>query len=333
MTLPTLDDEQWNRLARWLAGELAPGAAAEVEAWLAAHPEEHARLLAMREASAAMAPAVEVDVEAAWQRTAARLGEAGATPVTPLPVAREARPVWRWLAMAAALALVAANLWYARKAGRDPEITIGVTGPGRRDSVVFEDGSKVVLGPGSRIELRGRDGRRPTEAVLEGEAYFDWPHDAAQPIRITAGGTTITDLGTRFTVRHAASGAVEVAVHEGRVGFATGGTTGLELAAGQVGRSDGHAAPALAPGAAETGVPAWTTGTLALADADVAELRDRLLRWYGVVLLVPDSALGTRHVTATFAGEAREEVLRALGLSLGATVTWRGDTAELVPVR
>ncbi len=57
MTLPTLDDEQWNRLGRWLAGELAPADAAEVEAWLAAHPEEHARLLAMREASAALAPA------------------------------------------------------------------------------------------------------------------------------------------------------------------------------------------------------------------------------------------------------------------------------------
>jgi ferric-dicitrate binding protein FerR (iron transport regulator) len=55
-------------------------------------------------------------------------------------------------------------------------------------------------------------------------------------------------------------------------------------------------------------------------------------RWYGVTLHIDDRSLLNRHVTASFAGEPIDQVLKILGLTLGARVDLEGDSAFVTPI-
>jgi transmembrane sensor len=78
---------------------------------------------------------------------------------------------------------------------------------------------------------------------------------------------------------------------------------------------------------------AWTSGRLVFRDAPLVEVAGALRRWYGVELRVADPTLARRHLTATFRGEPLPEVLRVVGLALGARVDRRGDTVVVRPAR
>ena len=71
---------------------------------------------------------------------------------------------------------------------------------------------------------------------------------------------------------------------------------------------------------------AWTTGRLVFRDAPLGEVAGALRRWYGVRLRFADSAAAERHLTATFAGESTDAVLRVVGLATGVRLERRGDT-------
>lgn len=412
MDHPT-DNNRWEALARYLAGESSPEEAARIQRLLTEEPE---RAKAMQALAAMMRrlelpPAPPVDVDAAWERTRARMHQdtvadapASAQPASPAPevitpavaptppavpepvvarapsapvVARMAAPapppepalpdqeptaapapspvtprpaprpavvaappsdviplrprrsVW-WLVGAAAAAIIGVVSWQRMQRPAMAESVLA-TAVGGRDSLVYADGSRILLGPASRLSVRARPGERPESVTLEGEAYFDLPHDPARPFRVQAGSSDITDIGTRFTVRQPAAGPTVVEVHAGSVAFGARGATPLVLAAGEQAVRRGAAPPERLPGAAGSEPPAWTAGQLAFSDAGFDTVQDALRRWYGVELLSGDSALAARHFTASFAGEPREEVVRILALTVGAEVAWQGDTARLVP--
>jgi transmembrane sensor len=86
-------------------------------------------------------------------------------------------------------------------------------------------------------------------------------------------------------------------------------------------------------GAATDDDVSWLRGRLVYRDAPLAHVRADLRRWYGLELVLADSALAARHLTASFAGEPPDEVLRVIGLALGAAIERRGDTAVVRPRR
>ena len=73
----------------------------------------------------------------------------------------------------------------------------------------------------------------------------------------------------------------------------------------------------------------WTRGILELRDAPLAVVVGELRRWYGVKLVVTDSTLAGRRVTATFQDATADEVGRVLAAMLATTVTRSGDTLRL----
>jgi transmembrane sensor len=74
---------------------------------------------------------------------------------------------------------------------------------------------------------------------------------------------------------------------------------------------------------------AWTMGRLVFRDAPLARVAGEVHRWYGITLRIADSSLADRHVTASFNGEPVDQVLKVIGLTLGARVDRQGDTAVL----
>jgi transmembrane sensor len=331
--------ERWEALARYLAGESPEEEVRELERWLAEDSRRRELLDALDarlDRLAATAPEG-LDVEAALARVRSRMPQPDVVPF-PGSAARPqehvrtgSRRTLLKVAAVAGIALVGGLLWQVVRVDAPPGAALTYqTGVGQTDSVTLSDGTRLRLGPDSRLTLAAAYGEGTRDVVLAGEAAFEVVHDEALPFTVRAGSARIQDLGTAFTVRAAGDGEVRVVVTEGSVrlaGTASSAGSGVVLNAGDRGRVTGEEAPVVEPAAAAD--LAWTEGRLVFEDASMARVAADLRRWYGVNVRIADPALAERTLTAQFAGEPVEEVLRVIGLALVADIQMRGDTAVL----
>lgn len=393
----------WDALARLIADEPSVSDAspdvsdtdatrAAAQQWMAAHPDEAARLarldaLAVSSLSAP-GPAAPVDVEAALARVKDALHSVSSSPPVAAPSARPVRqrpappsryrPAWSTRRLVQAGTAAAVLLAAAGLLGRSHDRTSGpvtaaapstahhyATRIGARDSLRLPDGTRVVLGPATTLDVAAGYGTTARQVTLDGEAYFQVVHDGARRFTVRAGPAVVHDVGTAFVVRGSTAGRVVVAVTEGVVRLearpsdagasaaqppvrsapdpragagarSSADTTAVLLRAGDrglvaqpsagPGRRPAPRVSRLAPTTGPTDELAWTTGRLVFRDAALPEVADALRRWYGVDLRVIDPALAGRHLTASFQGEPVGEVLRVIGLALGGRIDRRGDT-------
>ncbi|HEX6370942.1 MAG TPA: FecR domain-containing protein [Longimicrobium sp.] len=328
----------WEVLARFMAGESPADEADAVRAWLAENPARHDVLRALdRTLAPVAAPPAELDVEAALRRVHAQM-EAPETPVIPFrapvrtaPAPRRAMPA-PWLRAAAAVVLLL-GAWFAWQAvrGGGSTLTAYTTGVGERDSVRLPDGTMVILGPASRLTFGGEYGEKSREVELRGEALFDVRHDDARPFTVHAGAAWVRDIGTTFSVESDSAAGVRVVVTAGSVALrATEQPGDGELVLRQGDRGTLAAGRMTAERAAATEDDlAWTRGRLVFRDAPLEQVAADLRRWYGIELRAGDAAVSQRRLTASFDGDAPADVLKVIGLALGADVAMRGDTAVL----
>lgn len=327
----------WEVLARFMAGESPADEADAVRAWLAENPARHDVLRALDGALAPVAaPPAGLDVEAALRRVHARM-DAPETPVIPFrapartaPAPRRAIPA-PWLRAAAAVVLLL-GVWFGWQALRGGGGTMVAysTGVGERDSLRLPDGTTVILGPASRLVLADGYGEAARQVELRGEALFDVSHDEARPFTVHAGGAWVRDIGTTFSVDADSDAGVRVVVTAGAVALrATERAHDGELVLRQGDRGTLAAGRMTAERAAATPDDlAWTRGRLVFRDSPLEQVAADLRRWYGVELRA-DPTIAGRRLTASFEGEPPADVLRVIGLALGADVQMRGDTAVL----
>ena len=336
---PTADPFDWDAIARYVAGESTADETRAVRLWLDARPER-ARIVAALGRSfdrLAAEDDAEVDVEAALAKVRVRMTEPalaverGGAPRF-APRVRSSAPLWRrpatWLATAAAVAMAVIGVSRLRPhdTGATSVATAWTTQVGGRDSLHLPDGTRVILGPASRLSVGEDYGRERRDVQLEGEGYFDVVHDASHPFVVHAGPAAIEDIGTAFTVRSDTATGVRVAVTTGRVRLsrATGGDTGVILEAGDAATLDSTVR--LARGQVSSGEElAWTTGRLVFRDAPMTRVAADLRRWYGLDLRLADSAVASRRLTATFERESADQVLAVVGGALGVELARQGD--------
>jgi transmembrane sensor len=117
------------------------------------------------------------------------------------------------LAAALVIAISLAFAWMQLgNGGTDPVVADNSTG-----EVVLEDGTRVALMDGARVEARFTSGERRVHLV-GGRARFTVAHDSARPFRVEAAGSETTALGTIFEIDltgrrpvvHLVEGSVEV---------------------------------------------------------------------------------------------------------------------------
>ena len=243
-------------------------------------------------------------------------------------------PLWQRTTFRTAAALVlvagAAAVWRSATAGSGAASYVTTTGTTQQ--IRLADGSDVRLGPASSLQLAPGFGRTHRRLTLHGEAWFRVTHNEAMPFAIKVGAATVEDVGTSFLVRESPSREVSVRVTEGAVTLTSpaaqhDSTVMLRAGDGAVATIDGIT---VAPGAVTvTEGVSLAAGHLTFADASLAEVGDALRRWYGVSLIIGDSALATRRLTADFTSEPVSRVAAVLGLTLGVTAEARGDTIEL----
>jgi transmembrane sensor len=323
-----MSDIDWDLLLRYQGGDCTPAERARFEQWLAADPRHRALLDATRHAAGRV-------LERAPVRPMA---------LRRLPDRRPTPRAWRrWGAMAAAavlLAAVGARAWraivpaHAPAPGSEAAWRVVTTARGERATLRLRDGSTVVLGAGST--LRYPAGDYPREVALEGEAFFTIAPDARRPFRVRAGGAVAEQIGTAFGVRaFPGDSAVRVAVKEGKValGAAAGTARGAVLTPGQLGtvrRGDDVTAVAIVN--VDVWL-AWLDGRLVFDETPLPEALHEIERWHDVEFRLADPALAERALTATFAHERLDEVLRVLGAALDARVEREGRVIELRPRR
>ncbi len=364
---PDLSDDV---LDRFVADESPAIEADEVRRWIAADPspparqQKIARLRVLWEASRrpADAPFESWDVDAAWQKAAARMGipSGQKAPVRILSLGAKRRVTRPWIsrvpapalraasilliAGSAALALYVASGRFSATGAARTAMSVPVreyaTLRGQRATIHLVDGTRVILGPASKLRVPADYGRTPGDTVpftslssvgprtvaLEGEGYFDVAHDAARSFAVRVGSQLVRDIGTKFVVRaYDLKRSVDVAVTEGVVLVA-----GARLEQGDLGRLDTNGTVSVKRGVDLRPYTSWTTGRLVFDDTPLNDALPTLERWYDLDITVVDRALYARRLFATVSeDDPPSNVLDLIALSLDVSVERNGRQVTL----
>jgi transmembrane sensor len=334
-----ISPDDWQRIARYVTGEAAAEEAESTRRWIESDPHR-ADVVRLLESINATQPPHDVggiDVDGALASVKTRMREPNVLPFTPRPAddARSRRTTYA-LARVAAAAVVIVGVVTAWESMRRSRIESSeqtyATNVGERRQVVLRDGTRVLLGPTSRLVVPAptNDGQRLV--TLDGIAYFVVVHDAAHPFTVRAGSISIQDIGTAFAVENDDSAGTRVAVDSGSVAIGAADQNhvrGAVLNARDRAIVDADGVVSVERSVVSEDDMAWTQGRLIFRDAPLVLVGAELYRWYGVRLRVADPTLAKLHLTASFSGEPIDRVLDVIALSLGARVERQGNVAVL----
>lgn len=164
-------------------------------------------------------------VERAWEGSAAMRTEARILEIRERALAnRRGRKAWVRPAIAACLALAMVGGVVAVQRHREASAPVAqavadsrviFTGVGQQSTFRMTDGSVITANTATALTVAESDTRRST-TIREGEAFFEVAKNPRKPFTVTAGGVTVTALGTQFAVR-TVGGRVDVTLAEGHV--------------------------------------------------------------------------------------------------------------------
>ena len=334
---PDISADEWERIARYVTGEAGSSEAEATRGWIESDPHrvKLVRLLESVIANVSREDSSDIDVESALSHVKSRIVEPQVLPLAPRLASAEADrsffPALLRIAAAAIVVIGATMLWQSLRGSRDDR-TFATT-VGERRQVVLKDGTKVLLGPTSRLvvpSVTPDDGDRLV--VLDGVAYFSVVHDSAHPFTVKAGQIVIQDVGTAFSVDNDDSAGTRVVVDSGTVAIgAAAGNHDRDAVLNARDRAtvDMKGMVVVERSALSDDDLAWVEGRLVFRDAPLILVGAELYRWYGVRLRVADSSLANLHLTASFSGEPVDRVLNVIALSLGARIERQGNVAIL----
>lgn len=189
----------------------------------------------------------------------------------------------------------------------------------------FGDGSVIKLNAGSTLRYPEKFSENKREIYLEGEGFFNINRDESRPFIVHAGNTTTRVLGTSFNVRaYSEEKNVQIAVAEGKVA--------VSREEKEIESEDGDEAiyveenqwvtyrsseKLIEKGEGDIGeLIAWKDRKLVFTDKSLVQISDRLERWYNIDIILADSTLKQRRMSASFEEESMTEVLGVIALAL-----------------
>lgn len=332
-TDPSASSPDWDAIARFLAGESPAEERGRVQQWLDDHPGEK-ELFSRISSPGELYAAPDVNVEAALAKVHQRMaGEPSAPRLTITRGGSSKRRSFIGIGLLAAAAAFIA--FVVLKPASSPSAPAAektfATKTGQRDSVLLADGSRVILGPESRLTVSADFGTTVRSVELVGDAYFDVRHDPAKPFSVHVANAIVEDLGTTFTIESDVHDTTTVAVISGSVRLrAAGANETATLAAGDRGSLTANGSVRAYRQAVVPADSSWTHGVLEFQDASMRRVAGEVRRWFGVDLKVADSSLLSVPLTTTVRGnDPVDQVLTSIALSVGARVERHGNSATL----
>jgi len=333
-------------------GGLDADGQAQLQAWLAAHPQHGPALEAV---SATLHSVQHLPAD-----QAARL-RSGLPERLARHQAEAAPSFWRtWLrpiAPHAAVAVVVLSLGGAGWFGWWVQPTFEQSYASQRGQQLLATlpddaaaGSTIQLDTSTRLQARLFRDRREV-ALGEGQAMFSVHPDKNRPFHVSTGDLRITVLGTRFSVRHTASGVdagrTVVAVEEGRVRVErlalSAPTTGaestdvqavVELTAGQMlaaprGQDSGSAV-GLVSEIAPAAVAQWRGGRISFDQTPLIDALAEFERYGATGLVVKDPAVAAMRVGGSYGLRQSQRFADFLPELLPVRLVRRGGVTEIV---
>jgi len=305
-----------HKLFRSLKGRTGPDEEASVQAWIDESPEHERQYRELADVLDAAALSRKLS-ESTPPSPLKLIHEAETMARAQRTSARSRRPWWRqglgswprWSVAAAAVLVLSLALG---RAMTDPVATTPhfeaeefATGVADAATVTLRDGTVVRLGPQSRLRVLAGEGR---SVALRGRALFSVAKDPERPFRIDTDGGSVEVLGTRFELE-TRDEELRVAVLEGQVALSARDRR-TEVSAGEMRQVvKGLTMPAV-PIPDDFDIVEWAGNFLAFRDTPIREAAREITRLYGVEIVVPDTYLAGHTITAWFADEPLEQVLR-----------------------
>jgi transmembrane sensor len=350
------NDMPWEKLAKYFAGELKGEEHQKMEKWIQADPAREQQVNHLYKIwKESELPPYQLDADDAWGRLSAEMDQFEQVQRQNTLVTDEIgrhnkskvlhqihRKQRKYLGRTHRIIAVAATIlilftsglftfYLATSDNADTVIAendrrVLVTEYGERATYLLNDGSRVMLHAGSRLEIPNDYNIENRELYLEGEAYFETEHDSEKPFIVHSGNSYTRVVGTRFLVQSWEENdyETEVIVSEGRVMF--GDSRSLDT-------SNIHETlvtenqRAVLTGTEELLVNevtdidwylGWTEGRLLFENRPLQEVIPRLERWYNIEIKVEREEIAASRITAEINYSLpMSDVLAGMAMTLG----------------
>ncbi len=316
---PEINDEM---LVKYLAGEATVPESQAIMEWARHNPENQKKLDDFRMLWHTEVPDdhANFNTDAAWKKVKSQ------TLISPLSIRKLLLTTAK---VAAVVALLTLGTWFVLNKMRNPEVEwVQVATQDQIDSLKLEDGSKVVLKAGSRLEYPRGFSKEERVVKMTGTAYFDVVRDEKRPFEVLIGNeVSVAVLGTSFKI-HQTDSLITVWVKSGKVEMS--GLTGkIELEAGEEGRyyTDKHLL--VERNKYESNELSFVKGCLDFRNTPLTEVVQDVSEYYGVDVHVANSAVGRCRITTKFRKESFETALAVIVKTLNLSQEKRGKTIYL----
>lgn len=269
------------------------------------------------------APHAQFDVDAGWQNLQARLGleHVEEEVVVPFPTRRRGhKPM---LLAVAAIMFAALGVLFFRDSSL-PQTTL-TCASGETLRQTLPDGSVVVLRGGSQISFAEGFMGKDRVVRLQGQAWFEVVKGDRSFV-VQTNEARVRVVGTRFDVWTGLE-ATRVVVDEGRVAVTSADGQG-EVVLGSNQRADiggAHHTPVVSE-VTSTDFLAWKDGKLLFRKQALHHILIDLERTFDRKMVLDQSSLGARTLTAEFDNADLDNILADICLSLGLDYRKEGPT-------
>lgn len=207
------------------------------------------------------------------------------------------------------------------------------SGPAPRKTLVLTDGTLIILGKGSSIELHKRFNSHEREVWLKGEAFFDVKHDASRPFTVYTAFDDIRVLGTTFNVKaYPDAKSMETSLIKGSVQVNSRQYAGYSvvlkpnqklissIATDLVADNNPKAHYSILPIQPEGKRQSppeleWLKNRLDIDNQPLSVIAAKLENWYGIEIIITDENVKKYRYSGVFENETILKTLEALQLS------------------
>lgn len=235
---------------------------------------------------------------------------------------------------ACALAIAFGGMMYLNRLGEDDGALALVasatiqpitTSPGQIGSTTLGDGSKIKIGPETKVFIPDAFPDKARVLKLEGTAQFDVAKNANLPFRVIAKRVHMIATGTSFVVSsYGSDSGMAVFVKEGAV-TVKAGKTATNLAAGQ-GLVVENNVPRQPTADERAQLFGWVDGQISVQHKQLRSVVAALTRWFNYDVKVPDLPLLDRDASINVPLDSSRLAITQVEQSANVKFAYEGET-------
>jgi ferric-dicitrate binding protein FerR (iron transport regulator) len=314
--MDAIEDKYWELMTKSLSGNLDADEEKELDAWLAAHPDNENHLQELKEIwskTEDYKAGFSSNKQKAWENISSTLELHGKE--KPLVPVRSLSNLYK----VAAVIILVLTIWMFQKFTTSPNWTEIAT-TDKAQEIQLPDGSKIWLSPKSSLRyIDNMLSEKERKIELKGVAFFEVAHDPQKPFVIHAQQTETRVLGTSFNVDAQAGNAlVKVSVVTGRVQFKEDNDENKKiiLEPGMVGvfkKTDRSLEKGVIT---NTNFLFWKNRKLEFSNTTLNEVVLELNDKYGVTFIIQNSRFANQRITTSFENQSISDVIKELEVLL-----------------